>query len=323
MDLSTTLQLINATLLGVFGVAGWRMVEEWRKSHEAKHAAEMAGSRNEVAALKTQIASLEERQRLELQSRDDQIGRLKDDNVRLAQKRDERTAILEEQISFLKSQSPAGVAANFDALKRWHTQQLEGQEQKLDECQSALAREKAEHQALLAARDARIEELKGNTAHSGASACCEIGLQIILPGPTALQREYRDEYQSRIRVGKKKWSAWELIRALEHWDPNVREIAAQELASRGNDSVSDLVDGLHGGPLTNLGLKILGRFCGRKIQRFVEIIRVLASIGDPAVGVLNERLMSPEWRPRARAIIALRCINTERANEVLQRVLLN
>jgi len=52
------------------------------------------GWSNEVAALKAQIASLEERQRLELQSRDDQIARLKDDNERMVQQRHERAVIL-------------------------------------------------------------------------------------------------------------------------------------------------------------------------------------------------------------------------------------
>jgi len=197
---------------------------------------------------------------------------------------------------------------------------LEGQEQKLGECQSALVREKAEHQALLTARDAHIGELKGIIANSSASACSEIGLQSLRREPTPLQREYRDGYRSRFLAAKQKWSVRELIKVLGHWDSNVREMAAQELASRGNDSVTDLVDALGGEWLTNRGLSLVGLFYGRKIQQFVEITRLLASIGDPAVGLLAAQLMSPERLPKARAIMALRCINTARANEILQRV---
>lgn len=323
--MESTLQILNVIFLALFGTAGWRMLDEWRKSREERHQAELALREQQIEDCKTKIESLKVTHQHELEKRELQIARLSDENSRLSQKRDDRTVVLEEQIEFLKAQAPAGVTANFDALKRWYADQLSMHENRLEDCQSALSQEQLEHEATRKDKDMLIAQLQAAVETRKASVASDIGLRSILAPPDAHQRSNveRERQQVRNAAAAVKPSGCVLIEALKHWDPVVREIAAQGLVAQGVEVVPQLVARLERRTVVDyvlwFGLWFSGRYLAGHIQRVVAIIQVLVSIGDPAVPQLENLLLKNQVELQVRALIALRRINTEQANGALER----
>jgi hypothetical protein len=334
MELSTVLQILNVVFLALFSTAGWRMVNEWRKSREERHRAELALRDQRIESYKTTIESLKTTHQNEIEKRALEITRLDDENRRLSQNRDEHIVRLGQHIEYLKAQASAGVSANFDAIKKLHAEELSMYEKKLQEHQSALSEERSEHQVVLKSKDILIEQLQAGIETSTAPIDLSIGLQSITTPPTPAQhaRLERDrEAVRRLAREAEARSVTGLICALGHWDCYVREMAAQKLASRGDTVVPELVAKLGGNSLAdslvdrvlkrvdrvyNLGLE---RRVIAYVQRFATIIHVLAAIGDPAVPQLNQLLLHHRDEPRVRAMVTLRRINTDQANEVLER----
>lgn len=313
MELSTILQIINVILVALFGTAGWRMVDEWRKSREERH-------KTELKLCEQQIENLKVTHQHELEKREFQIMRLSEENSRLSQNRDDRSALLEQQIEFLKAQAPAEVSANFDALKRWYAEQLSTREDNLEKCQSALNQEREEYEATLKSKNLVIEQLQAVVKESAATTPSEIGLQSILAPPNELQQVRVENYQEHIReIASKPYSVTHLIKALGHWDLKVRELAAQGLVARGEEAIPPLVAYLERRTPSDYFFWLIGRLGVAYIQRLVSIIHVLTSIGAPAVPQLKVLLSNEQKDTQARALIVLRRINTEQANEILER----
>jgi len=235
MKLSSVLQLLNIVFLALFGAAGWRLVNEWRKNREERHRVELALRNQEIESWKANVKSLKTSHRHELEKCEIQISKLTDDNQRLSQQRDERAAILEQQIEFLKAQAPAGVSANFDALKKWHEEQLSIFEKKLQGSQSVLLEEQSRHQAALHSRDEEIEQLRRSLGNARALTGAGIDIRTILAGPLPAQREHLQQDREAVAKQAAEFgtdSDAKLIDALGHWDSYVRNTAAQALASR-------------------------------------------------------------------------------------------
>jgi hypothetical protein len=322
MQFSSVLQILNVVILALSGAAGWRFVDEWRKSREERHLAEMAGLKQQIEAWKAALESQKSTHQHELEKRDVQITRLGDDNERLSQKRDERTALLEQEIKYLKAQAPADVLGNFEALKKWNEQQQSMNDNKLRECQSALAREELEHQTALKSQEALIEKLQSKNERFAALGDSSIDLQRLLAPLVPSEIEHLEVYRETVRrlVGQAgPGSQLRLIDLLGHWDCYVRNRAARELASRGAAVVPELVSQLSSTSFVELVLKLIGHFIGRHLQRYVTTITVLGAIGDPAIPELEPLLLGERNELRVRAIIALQLINTQKANEILGR----
>jgi len=322
MQFSRVLQILNVVILALFGAAGWRFVDEWRKNREERHLAEVAGLKQQIEAWKAAIESQKATHQHELEKRELQITRLGDDNERLSQKRDERTALLEQEIKYLNAQAPAEVLGNFEALKKWNEQQQSINENKLRECQSALAREELEHQSVLKSQETLLEQLQAKTERSAVLGDSSIDLQSILAPPARSRLDHLERDREAVRklvaeAGPDSQSG--LIDRLGHWDCYVRNRAAQELASKGATVVPELVAQLSGKNFIDLVLMPVGHFFGERIQRYVTTITVLSAIGDPAVPQLEDLLLGVRDDLRVRAIIALRLINTQKANETLER----
>jgi len=318
MNLSSVLQLLNVIFLALFGAAGGRLVNEWRKSREERHRAELALREQQIELCRAAIESQKATHKYELEKLDVQITRLNDDNQRLSQKRDEGTALLEREIKLLEAQAPAGMLANLEALKKLHAEQLLTNEKHLRECQSALSKEQLEHQSALKSQDMMIEQAK--TATLTISADWDNDLQTILaPRPPAqLAHLERDRKMvSKLAAGTGTHSQLELIERLGHWDYYVRNKAAQELASRGAVVVPELVAQLSTHYFIDLVLWPVGRYLGEHVQRYAKIITVLSAIGDPAIPELEGLLRSDRLEIKTRALVALRLINTQSARDTL------
>jgi hypothetical protein len=320
MQLSTVLQILNVLFLAIFGAAGWRMVNEWRKSREERHLAELAIREQKFESCKAEIESLKTTHRHELEKSNLQMTRLLDDNQKLSQNRDERILLLEQLVALLKAQAPADVKANFDALKKLNAEQLAVHEKKLQECQSTLAEEQSEHQATLKLKDSLIERLKTDLSNVAASEGFGVGLQSVLSAPNYFQLERLDSDREEIRGLIAKGGAYpsRLIGALGHWDCDVREMAAKELVSRREEVLPQLIGRLDCFGLVDIVLVVVGWLVGPPIQRLTMISQVLGAIGDPAVPQLEKLLFNKRKTPRIRAITTLRRIDTKQANEVLE-----
>lgn len=320
MELSTALQILNSVLLALFGTIGWRMVDEGRKSREERHQTELALGEKQVELCRAEIESLKASHKHELEKCDLQFTRLSDENSRLSQKRDDRIALLEEQIEFLKAQAPAGVSANFDALKKMYSEELVTYEKKLEISQSALSKEQLQYEAVIRSKDAMIEELRTAKKSSHAQGKSEIELRSILAAPSAFEQEKLESDLREVRTAlRTPYSVRTLIEALEHWNPEVRELAAEGLVTQGAETAGPLAERLKRRTFKDYVIWIASRFLSKDIQQLVSTMQVLTSIGNPAVRHLEGLLSNSQPEAQVRALITLWGIDTEQANEALER----
>src|SRR5436190_103606 len=291
MTLASVLQILNTVLLAVFGVAGWRLVNQWRESREERHRLELSQRDQQIEFAQVTIESLKVTHKHALEKFELQISKLTDDNQRLSSARDEHTAILKQHIEFLKAQAPAGVVANFDGLKKLNEERLLSFEKQLADCQSARSREQSEHQLALELKETQLEQLEHRRLQP--SAGCEVEVQNILWSPSAREREQLSRDPDIVTAANVGASANQrLIDALGHWNSDVRCRAEEALISRVPEVVPDLVNGLRGEGFVNAVLRIVGRLFGKHIQRYVTIIALLCEIGDPAVPELEKALVA-------------------------------
>jgi hypothetical protein len=289
MDLKTVLQVLNVLFLGLFGAASGKMINEWRKSREERHQADLARLASEATARMAISERVKATDQHEIEKRDLQIAKLTVENDRLTQARSERMELLEEQVRVLRSQAPAGVAADIDGLIKVNERQLLIRQRALEECEAARSEELSKYQATLGSKEVIIEQLKTHPGNSMSSTESDICLQSILAPP----QRHRFERMQRSPSPPAK------------------------------ASVSLLLAQLKGYRFVDFTLRLVGGLVGERVLEYAIASDRLAEIGDPVVPELEELLSEQRDQVKFRAVLTLRRINSEKANEVLNRHQLN
>jgi hypothetical protein len=289
MDLKTVLQVLNVLFLGLFGAASGKMINEWRKSREERHQADLARLASEATARMAISERVKATDQHEIEKRDLQIAKLTVENDRLTQARSERMELLEEQVRVLRSQAPAGVAADIDGLIKVNERQLLIRQRALEECEAARSEELSKYQATLGSKEVIIEQLKTHPGNFKSSTESDICLQSILAPP------------QRHRLERMQRSPSPPAKA----------------------PVSLLLAQLKGYRFVDFTLRLVGGLVGDRVLEYAIASDRLAEIGDPVVPELEELLSEQRDQVKFRAVLTLRRINSEKANEVLNRHQLN
>jgi hypothetical protein len=322
MEIPTILQTINTVIIALFGTVAWRMINEWRKSREERHKAELEQSKLQLELRKLDYKSSESTHKHELEKRDIRIEHLTVENSRLLQKEDERIKLFQQEIELLKLQAPAGVSASFDALKKLHTEQLSAKNNELEKCQLELFQEKVNHENEIQTKNILIENLQAANRKSTTSIGLKIGIRSFLYPPDSDQRQRVGKERENIRniVSERNLNSVSyLIRSLGHWDLEIREMAVEGLVALEEKAIPDLVSRLRFETLKDYILGLIGWLTGEAIQRRLLVIKVLTSIGTNAIPELEELLLSGHEASKVRALIVLKEMNTEESNAVLER----
>ena len=292
MELKTVLQILNVIFLGLFGAASGRMINEWRSSREERHKAELASLASEAKASEAINERLRATDQHEIEKREIQIAKLTGDNERLTQARSERMELLEEQIRVLRSQAPAGVAADIDGLMKVHERQLLIRQKAVEECEAARAEELSKYQATLESREQTIEQLKTNDEIPKRSTGPDIWLQSILLDS---QRKTLEREQEALSPPAQQSQLVAQLRGSKYF---------------GDSPLGQLVD---------LALARVGLFIGKQVMRHEAAIYGLTMIGDPVIPKLEKLLSAQRKVVSNRARITLLRMNSDKANEALKR----
>lgn len=295
------LQVVNLVVLAIFGVSGWRMVDEWRKSRDARHDLEIQMWKQQLESSRADMESLKATHKHELEECQRQINGLTDDKNRFSRGRDDLIDVLKSQIELLKGQAPKDVLANFKAAKELAANELAAYEGKLKESETASAAIRLKLEAELEAKDVFIAQLKETTS-AASDIDCRIGLENVLASATVLRINAVSREEPAHHLSQA--STPNLIRMLGNFDWHLRKGAAEELTTRGRFAVPELIKELdRGNGFADWILNLVGHFWGEQLQRWETSMNVLARIGDQAVEPLKSLSSKRAANVRAEAVL--------------------